>query len=34
MDFAALRESYRKELVDNILPFWLEHGMDKVNGGI
>ena len=34
MDFSALRETYRKELVDNILPFWLEHGMDKVNGGI
>lgn len=25
---------YRSELVDNVLPFWIENGMDNVNGGI
>ncbi|MCH5319610.1 MAG: AGE family epimerase/isomerase [Paramuribaculum sp.] len=28
------REHYRRDLLDNILPFWLRHGLDKVNGGI
>jgi len=28
------REWYLSQLTDNILPFWLEHGMDKVNGGV
>ncbi|MDE6249917.1 MAG: AGE family epimerase/isomerase, partial [Paramuribaculum sp.] len=27
-------EKYRKDLVDNILPFWLKHGLDRVNGGV
>ena len=25
---------YKEELTGNIMPFWLEHGMDKVNGGL
>ena len=25
---------YKADLIDNILPFWLEKGMDKINGGL
>ena len=25
---------YRADLTDNILPFWLEHGLDRKHGGI
>ena len=25
---------YREELVERIMPFWLEHGLDRVNGGV
>ncbi|MCF0165644.1 MAG: AGE family epimerase/isomerase [Bacteroidales bacterium] len=25
---------YRSTLLDNIIPFWMEYGLDKVNGGI
>ena len=25
---------YKAELVDNIMPFWLKYGMDRVNGGV
>ena len=25
---------YKAELKDNIMPFWLEHGLDRVNGGV
>lgn len=25
---------YRKDLTENILPFWLEHGLDRVHGGV
>lgn len=25
---------YRADLLDNILPFWLRHGFDRVNGGV
>lgn len=28
------RERYRRDLTGDILPFWLNHGLDKVNGGI
>lgn len=28
------RRRYRAEALDNILPFWLEHGYDRVNGGV
>lgn len=27
-------ESYRTDLTENIMPFWMEHGWDKVNGGV
>ncbi len=27
-------ELYRSDLVNDILPFWLKHGLDRVNGGI
>lgn len=27
-------ESYKKDLTENILPFWLKYGMDPVNGGV
>jgi N-acylglucosamine 2-epimerase len=30
----ALGELYRSTLLDNILPFWLRHGMDSQHGGI
>ena len=29
-----VRNRYYKELTENILPFWLEHGLDRKNGGI
>ena len=25
---------YETELTDNILPFWLKHGLDPVHGGV
>ena len=28
------RGFYKKELLENIMPFWLEHGLDKTNGGV
>lgn len=31
---ADWQNRYHKELTDNILPFWLEHGLDRVNGGV
>ena len=30
----AWADSYRKDLVENIMPFWLKHGLDKVHGGV
>lgn len=27
-------EWYKSQLLENIMPFWLEHGLDKVNGGV
>lgn len=27
-------ESYKTDLTENIMPFWMEHGWDKVNGGV
>lgn len=27
-------EKYRSDLTENIMPFWLEHGLDKKNGGV
>lgn len=28
------RNRYRAELVDNIMPFWMKNGFDRVNGGV
>ena len=27
-------ESYKKDLTENIMPFWLEYGLDRENGGV
>lgn len=29
-----ISKSYRKELTENIMPFWLSHGLDPVYGGV
>lgn len=26
--------SYRKDLTENIMPFWMRHGLDRYNGGV
>lgn len=31
---AEWRDAYRRILTENILPFWLEHGFDRENGGV
>lgn len=28
------QDRYRNDLLNDILPFWLEHGLDRVNGGV
>ena len=33
MDFQALAEKYKKELLENVIPFWLEKSQDKECGG-
>ncbi len=33
MDFKALAAQYKNELLDNVLPFWLENSQDKEFGG-
>lgn len=33
VDFNKLAEQYKKELLENVLPFWLEKSQDKVHGG-
>lgn len=33
VDFAAMAARYRSELLDNVLPFWLEKSQDKEYGG-
>ena len=33
MDFQHLADQYRSELMDSVLPFWLEHSQDKTYGG-
>lgn len=30
----ALREQYKNDLTDDIMPFWLRHGYDRVHGGV
>lgn len=27
-------ESYKKDLTDNIMPFWMKYGLDRENGGV
>lgn len=27
-------ESYKKDLTENIIPFWMEYGLDRENGGV
>lgn len=33
MDFKNLSELYKNELLENVLPFWLKHSLDKEYGG-
>lgn len=33
MNFNALAKQYEKELLENVLPFWLDHSIDKEMGG-
>lgn len=33
MDFKSLALLYKSELIDNVLPFWLNHSIDKDHGG-
>ncbi|TAJ11921.1 AGE family epimerase/isomerase [Marinilabiliaceae bacterium JC017] len=33
MDFSELASLYKKELFDNVLPFWLNNSLDLENGG-
>ena len=33
MDFKTLAEKYKTELLDNVVPFWLNHSQDKEYGG-
>ena len=27
-------DRYKHDLTENIMPFWMEHGLDRVNGGV
>jgi N-acylglucosamine 2-epimerase len=27
-------ESYKKDLTENIMPFWMKYGLDRENGGV
>ncbi|WP_200814459.1 AGE family epimerase/isomerase, partial [Parabacteroides sp. Marseille-P3160] len=33
MDFKKLEEQYKSELLENVLPFWLQNSQDKEEGG-
>lgn len=33
MDLRALAHQYRRELLDNVIPFWLKHSLDREQGG-
>ena len=33
MDFKQLEKQYRDELLQNVIPFWLEKSQDKKYGG-
>ena len=26
--------SYKNDLINNIMPFWMKYGLDQVNGGV
>jgi len=28
------RDTYRHDLTENVMPFWMEHGLDRENGGV
>ena len=34
MDLKKLADQYKDELLDNVLPFWLEHSQDHEHVGI
>ncbi len=34
LDFSSLLNLYRSELLDRVVPFWLQYGVDWKNGGI
>ena len=31
--YEQLREVYRSELLDHVLPFWMDHSIDRTYGG-
>lgn len=33
MDFKKMAEKYRRELLDRVLPFWMDHSLDRECGG-
>ena len=33
LDAAALADFYRRALLDDVIPFWLRHGLDREHGG-
>lgn len=33
-DLKQLAQTYRRTLLDDVMPFWLKHGMDREHGGI
>ncbi|MFW6155987.1 MAG: AGE family epimerase/isomerase [Armatimonadota bacterium] len=33
-DLAGLRDFYREQLLDDIIPWWMEHAIDREHGGI
>lgn len=33
MDFSKLAKQYKSELLDNVIPFWMEHSLDEEFGG-
>ena len=33
MDFKALAQQYKSELLDKVMPFWMEHSIDREFGG-
>ena len=32
-DLKQLKEQYKEELLNNVLPFWIQHSQDKECGG-